>query len=132
MNIIFKPSGMKIRHQTRWIILHNTSEIYGNPPAQIDNLRPQIKYLSNDVLMRGELDLNYHFLLEKIDQEYYVSMGRPMTYICDWDDIHPDINNKALHIGFVGSYNLQAPTKRFYDVLAYRLLNPLLKLLNII
>lgn len=123
---------MKIRRgKPRWIILHHTSEIYENPMAKIDNSKFQIQGLSKGVLELKQSDINYHYVVEKINDEYYPIVCRPFVYLCEWDDIDPNINNRAIHVGFLGNYDFKIPEKRFYEVLAFRILNPMLKMFKL-
>ncbi len=132
MKIPLKPSLMKIRRgKPKWIILHHTSEIYENPMAKIDNSKFQIQGLSKGVLELKQSDYNYHYVIEKINDEYYPIVCRPFVYLCEWDDIDPNINNRSIHIGFLGDYNYKIPEKRFYEVLAFRILNPMLKMFKL-
>ena len=47
-------------------------------------------------------------------------------YICKFDDIESDINKTALHIALMGSYDFKIPEHREYEILAYRVLAPLI------
>jgi len=132
MKIPLKPSLMKIRRgRPRWIILHHTSELYKNPASKIDNSKFQIQGLSKGVLEMKQSDVNYHYVIEKIGEEYYPIVCRPFVYLCEWDDIDPNINNKAIHVGFLGNYDFKVPEKRFYEVMAFRILNPMLKMFKL-
>lgn len=123
---------MKIRRgRPRWIILHHTSELYKNPASKIDNSKFQIQGLSKGVLEMKQSDVNYHYVIEKIGEEYYPIVCRPFVYLCEWDDIDPNINNKAIHVGFLGNYDFKVPEKRFYEVMAFRILNPMLKMFKL-
>lgn len=123
---------MKIRRgRPRWIILHHTSELYKNPVSKIDNSKFQIQGLSKGVLEMKQSDVNYHYVIEKIGEEYYPIVCRPFVYLCEWDDIDPNINNKAIHVGFLGNYDFKVPEKRFYEVMAFRILNPMLKMFKL-
>jgi hypothetical protein len=132
MKIPLKPSLMKLRRgKPRWIILHHTSELYENPMAKIDNSKFQMKGLSNGVLEMKQSDVNYHYVIDRIDEDYYPIVCRPIVYLCDWDDIDLNMNNRAIHIALLGSYDFTIPPKRLYEVLAFRLLNPMLKLFTL-
>lgn len=132
MKIPLKPSLMKIRRgKPKWIILHHTVELYENPLAKIDNSKFQMKGISNGVLEMKQSDINYHYIIEKIDEDYQPVVCRPIIYMCDWEDIDPNINNRAIHVAILGSYDFTIPPKRLYEVLAYRLLNPMLKLFGL-
>ena len=132
MKIQLRPSLLKVRRQTvKWIIIHHTSEIYKQPAAKIDNSEFQMNQLFKGVLEDKTGDVNYHYVIEKIKDDYYPVAMRPFTYLCDWKDIDVNINNRAIHVSLLGNYSLKIPEPRLYDVLAYRLLNPFMKMYNL-
>jgi len=128
----FKPSMMSIRRKSvKWIILHHTAEIYKIPDAKIDNPKPQIEFLKKGVLELKQPDINYHYIIDKIKEDYEVILGRPLVCLCEWDDIDSMINERSLHIALMGSYDTKQPEKRMYEILAYKILNPLMKLFGL-
>jgi len=130
--IQLRPSRLTIRRQSvKWIIIHHTSEIYENPSARIDNTKYQMPGIFKGVLELKDADVNYHYVVEKIKEDYVAIATRPIPYLCKWDDIPDNINNRAIHIACLGNLDLQIPSKRLYDILAYRLVNPMMKLFNI-
>lgn len=129
MRIPFKVSLLKIRHtRPRFIILHHTVCMYPDPAARIDNSKYQLKGLMNNVLEQKTPDLNYHYIIEKIKEDYVVYTCRPFVAFCDFDDIDDNINRYAIHVAMLGSYDFKIPERRLYETLAYRLLNPMLKM----
>jgi len=129
IKIQLKPSLMKVRRQTvKWIILHHTIELYKQPEAKIDNSILQAPILFNGVLEDKTPDVNYHYVIEKFKNEYFVFNMRPFVYMCEWPDIDPNINNRAIHVAMLGDYSLKIPEPRLYNILAYRILNPFLKI----
>lgn len=132
MKIQLRPSLLKVRRQTvKWIILHHTAEMYPQPAARIDNPKFQIPELYKGVLEDKTGDVNYHYVVEKIKEDYHAVVTRPFVYLCDFPDIDVNINNRALHVAVLGSYALKIPEKRLYEVLAYRLINPMLKMFHL-
>ncbi len=132
MKIQLRPSLLKVRRQTvKWIILHHTAELYPQEAARIDNAKFQIPELYKGVLEQKTGDINYHYVVEKIKEDYHVVVTRPFPYLCEWDSISNDINNRSIHVAILGSYNLKIPEKRLYEVLAYRLINPMLKMFHL-
>jgi hypothetical protein len=129
--IPLRPSRLKIRRKSpRWIILHHTAEMYDWPEANIDNQKFQFNYLFNTVLKNKDVDINYHYVIDKVKDDYTAIVTRPIVAMCDWPDIPDDINKRAIHVALMGSYDLKIPEKRMYEVLAFRLLNPMLKLFS--
>jgi len=132
MKIPFKPSMLKIRRQSiKWIILHHTAELYDAPEVRIDNPKYQMYGIFKGVLEKKQGDVEYHYVIDKIKDDYIPVICRPFSYLCDWPDISDDINNRALHVALLGSYDFKVPEKRLYEVLAYKILNPALKLFKI-
>jgi len=132
MKIILRPSLLKVRRQTvKWIILHHTAEMYPQPAARIDNPRFQIPELYKGVLEDKSGDINYNYVVEKIKEDYHAVVTRPFVYLCDWPDIDLNINNRSIHVALLGSYDFKIPETRLYEVLAYRLLNPFMKMFHL-
>jgi len=130
--IILRPSLLKVRRQSiKWVIIHHTAEMYENPEARIDNSKYQLPGLFKGVLELKQGDVNYHYVIEKIKEDYVALVTRPFPYLCEWPDIDDNINNRAIHVALLGNYDLKIPEKRMYDILAYRVLNPMMKMFNI-
>jgi len=132
MRLPFKPSLLKVRRKKiKWIILHHTVELYPSPEAKIDNAKFQLPFLYNNAIEQNTADINYHFVIEKIKNDYHAITTRPFSYLCQWDDISPDINERAAHVALLGSYDFKIPEVRLLEVLSYKILNPLLKMFAI-
>lgn len=128
MKLPLKQSLLKIRRtRAKYIIVHETTCQYEAPQSKIDNPKFQIPGLIGNVLEKKQADLNYHFILDKIKDDYQIIICRPFVTLCQFDDIDDNINNAALHVALMGSYEFKIPEDRLYEILAYRLLNPLLK-----
>ena len=127
MKMPLKPALMRIRRKAvKWIILHHTAEMYDIPSARIDNAKYQLPALFNGVMEKKQADINYHYVIEKIKEDYVPIACRPISYLCDWDDIDDNINNMAIHVALLGSYDFKIPEPRCYQILAYKMLNPML------
>lgn len=127
--MMLRPSLLNIRRQTvKWIIVHHTAEYYERPENKIDNPIYQMQSIFDGVLEKKDGDVNYHYVIERIKEDYVAIVTRPTVYLCDWDDIPFNINRRAVHVAVLGSYDLKLPEKRLYDILAYRVLNPMLKI----
>ena len=129
---LLRPSLLKIRRRSvMWIVIHHTSEMYDRPEAKIDGPLYQMPQLFSGVMEKKQGDVNYHYVIEKVKEDYIAVVTRPYVYLCEWPDIPENINNRAVHIGLMGSYDFKIPEKRMYEVLAYRLLNPMMKVFGI-
>jgi hypothetical protein len=132
MKLKLRPSMMKVRRQSvKWLIVHHTVEMYPQPEAKIDTAKYQLQALIAGVHEQKTGDINYHYVIDKIKEDYQAIVTRPIAYLCDWPDISPDINNRAIHVAVMGSYDVKVPETRLLEILAYRLLNPMLKLFHL-
>jgi hypothetical protein len=132
MKIPLRPSRLTVRRQTvKWIILHHTAELYPAPESQIDNAKYQMPGLFKGVLEQKTADVNYHYVIDKIKGDYVAVVCRPFVYLCEWPDIHDDINKRSVHVALLGNYNFKIPERRAYEILAFRLLNPFMKMFHI-
>jgi hypothetical protein len=130
--IHLRPSLLKIRRKSvRWIVIHHTVEIYDDPAVRVDKSEYQTRAIFNQVMEKAQGDVNYHYIVEKVKEEYVAIATRPFVYLCDWPDIPNDINERALHVALLGSYDIKIPERRMYEVLAFRLLNPFMKMYGI-
>lgn len=132
MKIPLRPSRLKVRRESiRYIILHHTAEIYEQPESRIDNQLYQMPGIFKGVLEKKQGDVNYNYIVEKIKDDYIAITCRPFVYLCEWDDIDVNINKRAIHVALLGNYDFKVPEKRCYEVLAFRLLNPMLKMFRL-
>ena len=132
MKLKLRPSMMKVRRQSvKWLIVHHTAEMYPAPSSKIDNAKYQLPGLISGVHQQKTGDINYHYVIDKIGEDYMPIACRPISYLCEWDDIDNNINNRAIHVAMLGSYDFKIPEKRLYEIMAYKLLNPMLKLFGI-
>ena len=132
MKIPFKPSRLTIRRQTiKWLVVHHTIEFYEIPSAKIDTAKYQMPAIFKGVLERKEADVNYHVVIEKVKEDYIPIIARPFPYICEYPDIHADINKRALHIAMLGSYDVKIPNIRLLEVLTYKVLNPFMNIFKL-
>lgn len=124
--IPLRPYNLKysIRYP-RFIILHSTLELnlhsgevsFDKPNFQVGQLQ-NINYIKTKVP-----DLPYHFIVDKVGNDYQIITVRPIMTECVFLDI-PRIYDSAIHISLIGNYNENIPTNRLYSVLCYRLLAP--------
>lgn len=70
-------------------------------------------------------DIGYHFGIEKVNGQYEILIGRPIT---EYGAQCKGMNNKSLGICFVGNYDLEEPPEEMLQVAATRLIKPLLEI----
>ena len=128
MKIQLRPSLLKVRRTgVKFIILHHTAEMYPNPEVQIDNSNYQLPGILKSVPEKKDADVNYNIIIERIKEDYIPIICRPLSFLCKWPDIEENINNRSIHVALLGNYDFKIPEPRCYEILAFRVLNPLLK-----
>lgn len=124
--IPIKPHSLRKRQLTlRQIVLHHSACKYVRPSAFIDTIKYQFDDIMDEVLVKAQIDIDYHYIVERIKNDYVVMVGRPTTTYCDFRDLTED-QNRSIHIAILGDYNFKKPDARLYTILAYRLVGPLL------
>lgn len=115
----------------KFIVIHHTACMYALPQIRIDSPRLQISGIYKGALEQKGFDVNYHYVIDRIENEFIPIVSRPLATLCDFIDIKDEINLRAIHIAVMGSYDLKIPEKRLYEILAYRVINPLVRLFKI-
>jgi len=120
---------------TRWpqyIILHDTMCLGKTDSGLIlDKSTFQTNKFSNyvyQVFQRS--DTGFHFILDKVADDYQVVISQPILTRCKYEDMEEKYQD-AVHISFLGDYNIEIPKNRLYSVLAFKLLSPLTRLFNL-
>lgn len=131
--IPIKPYDLE--YSGRWpkyIMIHNTSELnLTNGSLSIDTNKYQTDILQkNFYQIVNEPNLPYHFLIEKINNDYKVILTRPLLTKIEWLDLD-DIYLEAVHVGILGDLNKDIPNDRLYKTLAYYVCAPLMRLFNL-
>jgi hypothetical protein len=133
MKIPYRPhSFIKVKKPHRYIIIHDTgTDITNEAEMVLDNASFQIgKLRAQNMVLNGEFDLNYHFVVEKIKDDYETLFGRPLNAICEYDDIVAPYD-ASIHVAVMGNYNFDIPDDRMYKQLAYRVLGPMMTFFRI-
>lgn len=132
MKYPFRVSRLNIRKtKVQYVILHHTWCQYPIPELKMDNAQYQMPKLYKQVMEQKIADVNYHYVLEQVKDDFITNVCRPFVSLCDYPDIHPNINRKGLHVALLGNYDVDLPDKRAYEVLAYRLLSPFMKMFSL-
>lgn len=134
IKVPFRPKLFnRPRKPYKYIILHDINCQFGEDEENfiIDTKRIQLPDLrSRYYLFTGEPELPYHNLAEFVGKDYETFMCRPLSLMCDYEDIISP-HNLAIHIGMMGSFTHTFPDNRFYKQLAYRAVSSLMKLYRI-
>ena len=75
-------------------------------------------------------DIGYNFLVERVDNNFVVLVGRPLYWkaaACR----DSDMNIRAIHICFIGNYDLIKPSNDMLKTGIERVIIPLIKTFNI-
>ena len=112
----------------KYIIIHNSVCLFDTPinKIEIDTKKYQydyVKYLHVKELKLS--DINYHYILDKINGDYEIILGKPIHSPCIFEDID-DLYYYSIHVSIMGDYNIDMADNRLYEVLAYRVISPLL------
>ena len=132
------PYPQTIRRLKQWryapkaIVIHSTNCRCSFPTLDTDTDKFQTDqiYIAN-VALDKELDAIFHFIIEKIKDDYYVVAGRPLYSPYDGFNIDGGIFDNAIHVCIIGDYNVIKPDTRLYQILCHRVLVPLTYLFGI-
>lgn len=116
----------------RYIVLHDVSCMSSDlAEVRLDKKRAQTgKLRSYQYIKQMEPDLNYHYVVEMIEEDYEVLTGRPFAVFCDYPDILSPMDY-SFHICLMGNYNYDIPDRRVYQKICYNLLSPMMRLYKI-
>jgi len=114
------------------IIIHHTACKLDITPIRLDkaNFQTDKFELLNAQLLNRPGSSGFNFIIEKVHGDYTVVVSQPLLTICEWDDISPEYEN-AVHIGLLGNYDIEIPTRRLYKVLSFEIIIPLMRLFGI-
>ena len=133
MRLPFRPKLLPtIRKRFRYIILHDaTCQFEGITELMHDTQKYQIgKMKSSNFILNAEFELPYHFVVDKIMDDYETIVARPLFARCEYDDIRPPYEH-SIHIGTVGDFHGENPGERYYQQIAYRIVIPMMKTFRI-
>lgn len=133
MKIPYKPSLFeRINIKPRYIVIHDINCEFDGL-AEFQTLSNQFrtgKLRDTNFLFNAEFDLNYHFVVEKVLDDYETVVGRPLWAVCEHEDIVSPYD-KAFHVLMLGNFNDINPDDRFYRQMAYRAVSPLMVMFRI-
>ena len=116
----------------RYVIVHDIScQVPSAAELRLDNEKYQTNLLrTREFTEQMEPDVNYHFVVEKIKNEYEILLGRPFAVHCNYEDI---INpyNFAFHVCVMGHYDYDIPERRMYQKMCYAIFAPIMRMYKI-
>lgn len=122
MNVPYKPIYLpKAYKKFQYVIVHDFSCQFPDvTKASIDDKKIQTQGVRiYNWMFKNEYELPYHFVCEKIGDDFETTLARPFCYYCEYEDIPSQYLN-SIHIALAGNYNFITPTQRTYQQLAYR------------
>ena len=133
MKIPFKIRWFEpFRRMPKYIILHDVGCSAANiSEVRLDTAKFQTNLLrAKQFTLNMEPDLNFHYVLERIGEDYEVILGRPFAVDCTYPDIPTNYRN-SIHVCLMGSYDYDIPDDRLYKKLSYNILSPASKIFKI-
>lgn len=122
MNVPYKPVYLpKAYKKFQYVIIHDFSCQFPDiDKAKVDDKKIQMQGVRvYNWLFKNSFELPYHFVCEKIGDDFETMMARPFCYYCQYEDIPSQYLN-SVHVALSGNYNIISPTQRTYQQIAYR------------
>lgn len=120
---------------TRWpryVMIHHSYELgLNNGAIALD--KPNFQYNKLQLThyqMYNMNELPYHYVLEKVGDDYHVITASPLLTTCEFLDMDEEYKY-CVHVGLLGNYNVDNVDNRLYNVLGYKILAPLIRLFKI-
>lgn len=129
---IYTPTALeKAPKRYRYIVLHDTNCQWKNYNTyKVDSKSFQTGSMKGRCRSDKHIyDVPYHFICEKIGDNYQTVLGRPLQYSCERS--YPDMDNRyakfSIHVCIMGNYNIMAHQVKMYEQLCYRVLCPMMR-----
>jgi len=124
--------GQRISNKPTSIIVHDTNCLnHTNSVLKIDSPKTGMGALKMDNVVKNNFkDINYHYILDRLGDDYEIICGRPINMRCEHDDIDKRYAD-SIHVIILSDLNVDVPKTRVYNILAYRCLAPVMKMLKI-
>lgn len=125
---VYLPKGPKRYH---YIVIHDTNCMCSKfNDFRIDNQMFQSNKLRQRLLQDKKwFELPYHFVCEKIIDDYQTIVARPIQFSCE--DAYTDLDKKfaryGIHICIMGNFNTIVGDTRMYQQICYRAISPLMR-----
>lgn len=119
----------------KYIIIHDTNCQWKDyQPFKVDkNLFQSGPMRARFKITKNFNEMPYHFVCEKIANNYQTFLARPLQYSCELE--YPDLDvlyrRYGIHICVMGNYNAITSTAKLYQQLCYRVICPMMKTFRI-
>lgn len=115
----------------KYIIIHHTDELKLNTGSVLmDRPSFQLNSLAKSYYDLDKMMLPYHFIIEKVGDEYINMAVAPLLTKQEFLDMDDKYQN-GIHIALLGNYNMDTVDRKLYDVLNLILIIPMMKTYNI-
>lgn len=123
--------GNRFSVRPKFIVIHDSNCLnHSDSTLVVDGPQTAMGALKSINISRDSLkDLNYHFIVDRLGNDYEVITGRPINTYCQHDDIDTAFKD-SLHVIILSDLNVEVPETRFYQILAYRCLAPMIRMLK--
>lgn len=119
----------------KFIIIHDTNCHWKDyQPFKVDrNLFQSGPMRARFKIIKNFNEMPYHFVCEKIGENYQTFLGRPLQYSCEheYPDMDDNYSKYGIHICVMGNYNIMACTEKLYQQLSYRVICPMMRTFRI-
>lgn len=115
----------------RYIIIHHSIELNLNTGnVIIDKPTFQMNSLMKSFYQLDGMYLPYHYVIEKVGDEYHPIVSAPLMTKMEFLDID-DVYQDGIHVCLLGNYNLETVDLKLYNILSLRVIIPLMKVFRI-
>lgn len=134
MRVPYKPALLsKGPKRYKYIILHDINCMgKNNNEFKVDRTLAQTGKLRSRFKVEKKYDeLPYHFVCEKVGDDYETIVGRPLQFSCEYSDINYSFGHFAVHILVMGNFNIIDAETRMYQQICYRAISPMIRFFRI-
>lgn len=134
MRVPYKPVMLtKGPFRYKYIIIHDINCIgKNNSEFKVDRNFAQIGKLRSRLKIEKKYDeLPYHYVCEKVGDDYETFASRPLQFSCEFPDINYSYTHFAVHILVMGNFNILAGETRMYQQMCYRVISPMIRFFKI-
>ena len=132
MKVAFKPVYLpRAPKRFRYIVLHDTNCMCAEfNEFKVDRSVFQTNQLRERMRQKNKwYELPFHFVCERILDDYQTIVARPTQYSCE--DCYPGMDKLysrfGIHICIMGNFNVLTGEPRMYQQLCYRAVSPVMR-----
>ena len=124
--------GKRFTNKPKYIVIHDSNCLnHSDSVLNIDSPRTGMGALKINNITKGHhKDINFHYIVDRLGNDYEIISGRPINIHCEHDDVSSQFDS-AIHVIILCDLNVEVPKTRMYQILAYRCLAPTIRMLKI-